>query len=138
MAVYYGLAYKMLKEIDWDSLNSVLAELLSIPVSQFNKIEASIIKEFSYDVGITKEKFKERFEVINTSCADQHKLDIDKAVKGCNTSELNSSRASSSSSESEMVQKMAEDEKSAGPLEDGDDDDTETASEETKLSSESR
>ena len=121
----------MLAEIDWMSLNVQLAELLGISLVQFNLIEASIFAAFQFDVGIPESQFKQRFAEMDESCAAQYKEQIDKALAASKLSEDSSDRES----ESEMVQKMAEDEKSAGPLED---DDTETASEETKLSSESR
>ena len=127
----FGLAYKMLAEIDWMSLNVQLADLLAISLSQFNLIEASLLAAFHYDVGINETQFKQRFAEIDESCANKYREQIDQAIKASKTVDQSSSRES----ESEMVQKMAEDEKSAGPLED---DDTETASEETKLSSESR
>ena len=127
----FGLAYKMLAEIDWMSLNVQLADLLAISLSQFNLIEASLLAAFHYDVGINETQFKQRFAEIDESCANKYREQIDQAIKASKTVDHGSSRES----ESEMVQKMAEDEKSAGPLED---DDTETASEETKLSSESR
>ena len=58
ISVAFSLAFKMISEIDWQSLNQPLAGLLGLTVPHFNAMESAIFAGLNFNVGITEEKFK--------------------------------------------------------------------------------
>lgn len=59
--VAFSLAFKMISEIDMQSVNRNLAhDLLGLTMPHFNAMESAIFARLKFDVGISEEEFKSR------------------------------------------------------------------------------
>ena len=58
----FSMAFKMVAEIDWMSINKLLANLLGLAVPHFNAMESAIFAGLNFDVGVTEEKFKSKVD----------------------------------------------------------------------------
>ena len=74
--IAYGLAYKMLQEIDWMSLNKPLARLLGISLTHFNTMESDIYRALNYHIGVSQQEFESRFTQMSDLCAALHQEDV--------------------------------------------------------------
>lgn len=79
LTVQFGLAFKMVQEIDVRSLNANLACLLNISLAQFNEIESNILSALNFNAGFSEQSFNANFSGIGKKCkelfeADQAKL----------------------------------------------------------------
>ena len=67
------MAFKMVAEIDWLSINGPLAGLLGLTVQHFNAMESSIFAGLNFNVGVTEEKFKSKVEELDKVCIEMFK-----------------------------------------------------------------
>ena len=79
-AVAFGLAFKMLADIDVESLNSHLSSVLGMSVSHFNDIESAFFMSINFNAGITEADFNTKVRVLNQECQSLYKADQAKTV----------------------------------------------------------
>ena len=74
-AVAFGLAFKMLADVDVMSLNSHLSSVLGMSVSHFNDIESAFFMSINFNAGITEADFNAKVRVLNQECLSLYKAD---------------------------------------------------------------
>lgn len=80
ISVAFSLAFKMVSEIDWQSLNQPLAGLLGLTVPHFNAMESAIFAGLNFNVGITEEKFKSKVDELDKVCLPLYQESLEKTV----------------------------------------------------------
>ena len=60
----------MVSEVDIISLNVDLARLLGIKLAHFNEIENALFSALDFDIGVSEQKFKAKFDLIDKLCGD--------------------------------------------------------------------
>ena len=73
ICVAFSMAFKMVAEIDWMSINKLLANLLGLAVPHFNAMESAIFAGLNFDVGVTEEKFKSKVDELDKVCLQAFK-----------------------------------------------------------------
>ena len=70
LAIAFGFGFKMVSEVDIISLNVDLARLLGIKLAHFNEIENALFSALDFDIGVSEQKFKAKFDLIDKLCGD--------------------------------------------------------------------
>jgi len=65
----------MVAEIDLMSVNVNLSRLLNIELRHFNDIEAALIAALQFDIGVSEDKFKAKFDSIDKLCSEKWSSD---------------------------------------------------------------
>lgn len=67
-AVQFGLAFKMVAEIDVLSVNVNLASILNVSLAQFNEMESEVCAALDFNIGVSADDFSAHFATIDSKC----------------------------------------------------------------------